>query len=71
MQQLTGKRSSKSNWNPSAFGSRIAFRNRTTDGRKPMSHNKKKLIRRQSKLFGVEMDVAIFIEVHHSRLGES
>lgn len=62
-QQLTGKESSESNWNPSTFAFRIAFRNRTTDGRKSMSHNKRKLIRRgQCKSFGVEMNAAILLQ---------
>lgn len=68
-QQLTGKQSSESNWNPSAFAFKIAFRNRTTDGRKSISHNKRKLLRRsQCRSFGVEMDAAIFIAMHRARL---
>ncbi len=68
-QQLTGKQSSESNWNPSAFAFKIAFRNRTTDGCKSISHNKRKLLRRsQCRSFGVEMDAAIFIAMHRVRL---
>jgi hypothetical protein len=71
-QQLTGKESSESNWNPSTFAFRIAFRNRTTDSRKSMSHNKRKLLRRsQCRSFGVEMDAAIFIAMHRAHLEES